>query len=167
MKHKLLTLTLAAMLMTTMVVAAQKDGKKKKAKRSPLAAAKCPVSGGKVKEASTVAYKGGKVYFCCDNCPKKFSAETAKFATKANHQLAVTRQVRCFKCPISGRDLNKETTIRVAGARVTFCCNNCKGKAEAAKGDAQLALLFSDAAFKKGFKAPKAKKKKPAAKKSE
>lgn len=167
MKHKLLTLTLAAMLMTTMVVAAQKEGKKKKAKRSPLAAAKCPVSGGKIKEASTVAYKGGKVYFCCDNCPKKFSAETAKFATKANHQLAVTRQVRCVKCPISGRDLNKETTIRVAGARVTFCCNNCKGKAEAAKGTEQLALLFSDAAFKKGFKAPKAKKKKPAAKKSE
>ena len=166
MKHKLFTLTLSAMLMTTLVVADQKQEKKKRAKRSPLAAAKCPVSGGKVKEASTVAYKGGKVYFCCDNCPKKFSADTAKFANKANHQLVVTRQMRCVKCPISGGELNKETTIRVAGARVQFCCNKCKAKAEAAKGDEQVAMLFSDAALKKGFKAVKAKKK-AAPKKSE
>ena len=27
------------------------------------------------KAASSVDYKGGKVYFCCDNCPKKFDAD--------------------------------------------------------------------------------------------
>ena len=45
--------------------------------------AKCPVSGKPAKESSTVDFHGGKVQFCCDNCPKAFAADCKKFAAKA------------------------------------------------------------------------------------
>lgn len=100
-------------------------------------------------------YKGGKVYFCCDNCPKgfekKFKTDEA-VAAKGNHQLVATKQAKQAKCPFSGGDLNDETSIKVAGAKITFCCENCQGKAEGMKGDEQLVALFGDKAFKKaGF----------------
>lgn len=108
---------------------------------------KCPISGGPAKEASAVAYKGAKVYFCCDNCPKKFEAETAKFAAKANCQLIQTEQGVQVACPISGRAANPEKAVDVAGVKVAFCCDNCKGKAE--KAEDVLAMVFGD--FDKGF----------------
>ena len=117
-------------------------------KKDALAAARCPVSGKEVKADQTVDYKGGKVYFCCENCPKAFDAK--KHGAKANHQLVVTGQAKQAKCPIAGRDLNPATKITVAGADVCFCCNNCKGKAEKASGDEQISLIFGDAAFEKG-----------------
>jgi hypothetical protein len=119
---------------------------------------KCVVANRPAKDGTEVAYKGGKVYFCCMNCPKAFEANTAKFATKANHQLVATGQATEVKCPLTGRDLNPETAINVAGAKVAFCCNNCKGKAEKATGDEQLELIFNDKAFEKGFKVTPAKK---------
>lgn len=109
----------------------------------------CPVSGQPVKEASFVAYRGGKVFFCCDNCPNDFKDNTAKFATKANHQLVVTGQAKQGKCPFTGNKLDPETKIDVAGAAICFCCDNCKAKGSAAEGDAQVNLLFSNAAFEK------------------
>ena len=57
-----------------------------------LSKAKCPVSGKAVKEGSFVEYKGKKVYFCCDNCPKAFKKDTEKFAAKADEQLIATGQ---------------------------------------------------------------------------
>jgi YHS domain-containing protein len=119
--------------------------------------ATCPVSGKPALEDKTVEYKGAKVYFCCENCPKAFAKDTAKFATKANQQLVATGQATEVKCPLSGAKLNPETAVDVGGTKVTFCCNNCKGKVEAAKGDAQAELVFSDAAFAKGFEVKKAK----------
>ena len=109
------------------------------------------------------AYKGGKVYFCCENCPKAFAKDTAKYATKANHQLAATGQAKQAKCPISGAKLNAEKTVKVGGVEVQFCCEKCQGKVAAAEGDAQLELVFADAAFEKaGFAVPKAEEpKKP------
>jgi YHS domain-containing protein len=101
-------------------------------------------------------YKGGKVFFCCDNCPKKFDEDAKPFAAKANAQLVQTGQAKQAKCPLTGGDLNKDTEITVAGAKVQFCCNMCKGKVEKAEGDAQLDLVFSDKAFEKaGFKVEK------------
>jgi YHS domain-containing protein len=45
----------------------------------------CPVSGkpiaAKNKEA-VAEYEGQKVYFCCENCPKAFAADPAKFKDK-------------------------------------------------------------------------------------
>lgn len=123
-------------------------------KKDALKDVKCPVSGQPVKADKTVDYKGGKVYFCCENCPKAFDAK--KHGTKANHQLVATGQAKQEKCPFTGGKLNPETKITVAGANVCFCCNMCKGKAEKAKGDEQLTLIFSDAAFEKGgFKVAK------------
>jgi YHS domain-containing protein len=121
---------------------------------------KCVVSGGPAKEDKTVDYKGGKVYFCCENCPKAFEKDVKKYATKANHQLVATGQAKQAKCPISGGKLNPEKTVKVGGVDVQFCCENCQGKVAKAEGDAQVELVFSDAAFEKaGFAVPKAEKK--------
>jgi hypothetical protein len=116
---------------------------------------KCPVSGAKASKDHTVDHNGGKVAFCCDKCPKAFAADTAKFAAKANEQLVLSGQATQVKCPLTGGAVKAETKTKVAGVEVQFCCNNCKGKVTAAKGDEQLALVLSDAAFKKGFEVKK------------
>jgi len=122
---------------------------------------KCVVSGAPAKEDKTVDYKGGKVYFCCGNCPKAFEKDVAKYATKANHQLAATGQAKQAKCPISGGKLNAEKTVNVGGVEVQFCCEKCQGAVAKAEGDAQVEMVFSDAAFEKaGFEVPKAEEKK-------
>lgn len=118
----------------------------------------CPVSGGPAKEDKTAEYKGAKVYFCCENCPKAFAKDTAKFAVKANQQLVSTGQATQGKCPLSGGKLNPDATVEVGKVKVSFCCDNCKGKVAAAKGDEQAALVFSDDAFAKGFEVKKAAK---------
>lgn len=117
---------------------------------------KCPVSGKAINPDAKVAYRGGDVYFCCNNCPKAFEKNTAKFAAKATHQLASTKQIEQEKCPISGRDLNPETALKVQGVEVAFCCNNCRGKVEKAEGDEQLELAFGEKA--KGWEKAKEKK---------
>jgi YHS domain-containing protein len=119
--------------------------------------ATCPLSNKAALQDKTADYKGGKVYFCCENCPKAFAKDPAKFATKANQQLIATGQTNQLKCPLSGGPLNPDASLEVAGAKVGFCCNNCKGKVAEAKGDAQAELVFSDAAFAKGFEVKKAK----------
>jgi hypothetical protein len=37
--------------------------------------------------------------------------------------------------------------------KVEFCCNNCQGKVEKAKGDEQVSMVFKDT--EKGFKLTK------------
>jgi len=142
-KYLLSFAAVAAFFMTTNSI--NRAGEKKEFK------AKCPVSGKDAKETSSVEHNGGKVYFCCDNCPKAFEKDTAKFAAKANHQLVATGQAKEVKCPFTGKDLNPDTKIDVSGVDVCFCCNNCMGKAEKAKGAAQIILIFEDGKFKKGF----------------
>ena len=115
--------------------------------------ATCPVAKTKAaKEDKSVEYKGGKVYFCCGGCPEAFKKDTAKFATRANMQLVQTGQAKQVKCPLSGGDLDAATAIKVGDAEVAFCCGKCKAKTEAAKGDEQLEIVYSDKAFEKGFK---------------
>lgn len=109
--------------------------------------ASCPVSGGPAKETSSVEYKGKKVYFCCNNCPNAFKADKEKYAAKAHHQLLQTGQIVQVGCPMSGREINPDTVIEVAGVKVGFCCNNCKGKAEGS--DDAVALVFTK--IDKGF----------------
>ena len=145
LKARLVVFSAAALLACATVYAA--DVK--------LEGIKCPVSGKAVKAASSVDYKGGKVYFCCDNCPDAFKKDMSKFATKANVQLFATGQAKEVKCPITGKDLNPATAIEVGGAKVAFCCNNCKGKVSKAEGDEQLNLVFGEEAFKKGFEVKK------------
>jgi len=124
------------------------------AKKVDLEKVKCPVSGKAVKADATVDYKDAKVYMCCQNCPKAFAKDTKKFATKANMQLVQTKQAKQVACPITGKDV-KDAVAKVAGLEIGFCCNNCKGKVDKAGDSDKLALVFSDKAFKKGFKVPK------------
>ncbi len=126
---------------------------KDKADKSGL---KCPVSGGPATKDHAVAYKDGQVYFCCDNCPKKFAADTAKYAAKANAQLVSTGQYKQVKCPISGEAVDAKQHLKVAGMTVEFCCPDCKAKVKAAKRDAKIDLVFSDDNFKKAFEKAKA-----------
>lgn len=114
-------------------------------------AVKCPVSGKDVVDDQTVEYKGAVLKFCCPNCPKAFTANPEKFATKANLQLVATKQAKQIKCPLTGRDMAADKTVSVGGVEVAVCCPNCLAKANKAEGDEQLALLLSDKAFEKGF----------------
>lgn len=102
--------------------------------------AKCPVSGQPAKAANTVDYKGGKVQFCCENCPKKFQADPSKYAAKAAAQMLGTGEMKQVACPLTGKPINPETAIDVEGVKVAFCCNNCKGATE--KASDKLAKVF-------------------------
>ena len=113
---------------------------------------KCPVSGKPAVEAGVADYNGGKVYFCCPNCPKAFAANTAKFAAKANLQLVQTGQAKQFQCPLKGKPAKDTHSVSVEGVEIGLCCPGCKKKASSLEGDDLVNLLFSDAAFKKGFK---------------
>lgn len=140
----------AAMLLVTANAddAASEEGKKKEF------AAKCPVSGAKAKEDKSTAYKKAKVFFCCGKCKAAFEKDPKKHATKANAQLVATGQFEQKKCPFSGGPM--KTKSKIAGVEVKFCCGKCKKAADEAEGDEQLALIFGEKAFEKGF----AKKKK-------
>ncbi len=116
-----------------------------------LEGVKCVVAPKPANASKSADYKDGKVYFCCGNCLGKFTSNSKPFAAKANMQLVATKQYEQKACPFSGGDLNPETAIKVAGTKVAFCCNNCKGKAEKAKGKEQVELVFGDKAFEKGF----------------
>jgi YHS domain-containing protein len=129
-------------------------------KKEEKFSAKCPVSGKDAVKTATADYKGAKVYFCCENCPKAFAGDTAKYATKANAQLVSTGQAKQTKCPLTGRAMNAAQTVEVSGVKVTLCCANCKGKVAGASGDAQAELVFADAPFGKGFEVAKAEKSK-------
>jgi len=118
---------------------------------------KCLVAGTAAKQDKTAEYKGAKVYFCCDNCKGKFTADAKKFAIPANAQLVSTKQAKQVKCPLSGQAVDAEKTVEVAGVKVAFCCENCQGKVAAAKGDEQKALVFADTPFDKAFEVAKAK----------
>ena len=143
-------LTAAMMLATASAEDSEKkeDGKKK-------FAAKCPVSGAKAKEDQTTAYKEGKVYFCCKNCKAAFEKDSTKHALKANAQLVATKQYVQTKCPLTGGPM--KTKFEIAGAKLKFCCGNCRKKADKSD-DGGLALVFSEDAFKKAFEKKKEKK---------
>jgi len=113
--------------------------------------AKCPVSGADAKKEQSAKYKDKDVYFCCEKCKAAFEADSAKYATKANHQLVQTKQFKQTVCPLSGGKLNKEESVKVDGVKVTFCCDKCKGAIEAATKEEQLTKIFAEEVFAKSF----------------
>lgn len=118
-----------------------------------LTNAKCPIAGSAANAETAVAYKGGKVYFCCGGCDKTFQENAAAYAAKANHQLVVTGQAKQIACPLAGEPVDSKVTAKVHGATVAFCCAHCKEAVEAAADDdARVEMLFNDEAFAKGFK---------------
>jgi len=117
---------------------------------------KCVVAPRDAKMDKSAEYREGKVFFCCGNCQGKFTAEPKKFATKANYQLVATDQYTQKACPFSGGDLNPETAVKLGKTKVAFCCNNCKGKFEAAEDDKkQMEMAFNDKAFEKAYEKKK------------
>jgi YHS domain-containing protein len=114
---------------------------------------KCPVSGKPVNPASTVSFDGGTVAFCCDNCPKAFEADKAKYAAKAHLQMAQSGQLKQVKCPLTGKAINAEMAVNVEGVQVGLCCKNCKAKIDQASPSDQVNLLFKDTS--KGFEVVK------------
>jgi YHS domain-containing protein len=112
----------------------------------------CPISGQPAKADKSAEFDGGTVYFCCGNCQAAFKKDSSKHAAKAHLQMVATGELVQTGCPFSGRDVNASTVIAIGDAEVGFCCNNCKGKAEKAEGDDQVALVFGD--ISKGFKTP-------------
>ena len=140
----LVTLVAAIICSAALVSAAPKEPKD----------AKCPVSGKGCNPDKAADFAGGKVYFCCGNCEAAFKGNSAKFAAKAHQQLVSTGQLVQKACPFSGGPVKAGTQVDIGGIEVGFCCNNCKGKVEAASGDDQVTMVFSDIA--KGF-APAAK----------
>jgi hypothetical protein len=112
---------------------------------------KCPVSGNPADMELSVDYSGAKVYLCCEGCPEAFQADLKKYAPLANHQLMVTRQFKQVKCPLSGGKLNPEAKVQVGDVEVQFCCMSCQGKVSKAEGEEQIALVFGETPFKKGF----------------
>jgi YHS domain-containing protein len=142
MKSRILLAALAcsAIVLSQALVAADKSDYQ----------AKCPVSGKPAKETSTADFQGGKVQFCCDNCPNAFKADTKKYAAKAALQMLGTGQLKQVACPLSGKACNPEAAVALDGVSVAFCCNNCKGKVEKAD-DKVIAALGGDLA--KGFTA--------------
>ncbi len=144
-------LVLAAILVASSVANAQ-----------DLTGVKCILNGKKSAKASaSVDYQGGKVYFCCGNCVKAFKADMklkdkAKYTTKANHQLVVTGQFTQKGCPISGGAVDASKVAKIGGTKVAFCCGNCLGKVNSAQGlEVKAGLVFSKAAFAKGFEKKK------------
>jgi len=127
---------------------AQSQGEKK-------AEPKCPVSGKKIDKEQSVDFNGGKVYFCCGNCPKAFEKDPKKFTAKANMQLVVTGQAKQVKCAFTGGNLNPDTKISVAGTDVCFCCMNCQGKAKDMETPKAIEAIFGEKGFKKGFEVKK------------
>jgi YHS domain-containing protein len=113
--------------------------------------ATCPVSDHPAKESSVVELPngGGKVYFCCDNCPKKFASHPELYETKVRRQLLETGQIAQVGCPISGRPVNDETLVEVGTAKVGFCCKGCLAKYNEADEEGKLTVVFAN--LEKGF----------------
>jgi len=139
MKMRTLLASVVAVVVTAgLVFAAEKEFK-----------ASCPVSGGPAKESSFVEFEGAKVYFCCQGCPKKFEADSEKYASKAHYQMLQTGEAIQVACPLSGKPVNAETATELVEQKVAFCCGGCQKKFKEA--DDQLALALSPAAFVKAF----------------
>jgi YHS domain-containing protein len=90
----------------------------------------CPVSGKPASFSHKVMTDDGPVFFCCDNCPKKFKADPAAYSEKVEAQrkvLATLPRVQT-SCPMSGKPINKEAFVEQDGKKVYFCCNDCKAE---------------------------------------
>jgi len=124
----------------------------------------CPVMGGSAQPDVAADYREGMVFFCCPDCIGEFKKNTSKYATKANFQLASTKQYVQKACPLTGRPVAEDKKVVVAGIPVGVCRGGCESKIKGAENDeARLSLIFADTAFEKGF----AKRSKPATKKEQ
>src|SRR3954468_15969038 len=91
----------------------------------------------------------GKVYFCCEKCPKTYEANPKSFRLQLHHQLVETGQEVQVACPICGEPGNANVTVELGAAKVSFCGAECLAKYNEAKSDtARLKLVFNSAAMR-------------------
>lgn len=114
----------------------------------------CPVMGETLEpDAKKVTVQGHTVGICCPGCDKKMRKA-------ANHYLAMASDPKLIelknkKCPVSGNDVNKNSTLIVDGVLIDFCCDKCVAATEkdAAKvlkdGGIDLAKVKEEAAQKR------------------
>ena len=112
-----------------------------------------------IDKSISVDYKGAKLYFCCKSCVKKFKTHQAKYAARANLQLVITGQAHQMACPISGKAIDPQHTLKVGGVTVKFCCGVCQKKVAKAGAEEQIKMVFGTG-FDKGFAVKKNEKNK-------
>ena len=140
-----LSLVITALVAVGGLKAAKEDSKKE-------FKATCPVADKPAKEENAVELKSGdKVYFCCENCPKEFKKNRAKYTLQVNRQLVETEQVVQVACPLTGKPVNKEQMVDAGEAKVGLCCKGCAGKYAKASDEEKLKLLFAAKDFNQGF----------------
>jgi len=98
----------------------------------------CPITGKDVNATKTVEYEKQLIGFCCDDCKGKFESDPKKYIGKvkefkkskkaADEEIAFAADPINKKCPVSGKDVNKEKTSDYEGQTIGFCCDDCKGK---------------------------------------
>lgn len=118
----------------------------------------CPVMGGTAKKTIATEYLAGKVFFCCPDCIEEFKKNTAKYQTKANLQLVLTKQYVQKACPLSGRPTSADQKLTVAGVTVHFCCNHCLTKVHSLSEAEALSTVFGKTGFDKAFEPQKKEK---------
>jgi len=97
----------------------------------------CPLTGKDVNPTKTVEYEKQLIGFCCDDCKGKFESDPKKYIGKvkefkkgkkeADEEISFADPIN-KKCPVSGKDVNKEKTSEYEGQLIGFCCDDCKGK---------------------------------------
>lgn len=84
----------------------------------------CPVSGEPVNRKTFIEHDGEKVYFCCQDCIKKFQREPDKYKVALAN--SYTYQT---KCPVMGEEINPKVFATASnGMNVYFCCKGCDKK---------------------------------------
>src|SRR5438876_208848 len=99
---------------------------------------KCPLTDKDVNPTKTTEYEKQTIGFCCDDCKGKFESDPKKYIGKVKEfkkKKSSVEDICCCaadtinkKCPIAGKDVNKEKTSDYEGQTIGFCCGNCKEK---------------------------------------
>lgn len=117
-----------------------------------LTGIKCVVSGKPVSGKYFAHYKQARVFFDCNSSRLAFESGRKKFATKANHQLAVTGQYVQSVCPVKLLEISaNSSTTQIAGLKIRACCGGCLARLASKSPERQIEFLFSDSQFEKTF----------------
>lgn len=126
---KILTLTVAMILIASLVAIAGED--KQEAKKDVPVELKnqtvCPVMGGKIDSTVYTDIQGQRVYHCCPMCSGKLKKDPDTYFKKATADGILFENIQTT-CPISGKKLeDKSVYTDFEGRRIAFCCKNCVG----------------------------------------
>jgi YHS domain-containing protein len=134
MNHtKTLIIVLAAAM--TLVLTAYADmetteGQSQQIQKTPVLQTGCPIMEGEINKELYADYQGKRIYFCCKGCINMFMKEPDKYMKEMEDQgitLEDTPNPQ-HKCPVMGKEVNKELFVDYDGKRVFFCCQMCVDK---------------------------------------